>query len=219
MKITTLMPPFPVMQFRTVDDSLRGGLSQSYMSTHPYGMRFHGTLNYSVLGAGFASQYLDSKKARLGQESTTGTVSGSSWNFDNSDGIILTLYDSHEEKFSNVSGNIRQYQLNFYDTPEKKQSDGRNASRVSYEFAFEPKFQDDEYKIKIPFSKLKPFYRGRAVDKRPLDISSITGLSFMVRSNFTKQGGDFSIVISDVSTYKEDRWSLWACIFGRPPKL
>lgn len=59
-------------------------------------------------------------------------------------------------------------------------------------------------RIDIEWSQFKPHYRGREIPRdderwRPLDTEGIYELSFMCRSGFGKQQGDFGVIIEGVS--------------------
>lgn len=74
--------------------------------------------------------------------------------------------------------------------------DGREQSTISYEYDFSAA---GNYSIFVPWSELKPTYRGKEKnDAPPLNTKSIKRWSFMMRSFFGGQEGDFSVEIKSV---------------------
>ena len=74
--------------------------------------------------------------------------------------------------------------------------DGREQSTISYEYDFSAA---GNYSVFVPWSELKPTYRGKEKnDAPPLKTESIKRWSFMMRSFFGDQEGDFSVEIKSV---------------------
>lgn len=74
--------------------------------------------------------------------------------------------------------------------------DGREQSTVSYEYDFSAA---GSCSVFIPWSELKPTYRGKEKDDAPpLNTKSVKRWSFMMRSFFGSQEGDFSVEIKSV---------------------
>jgi len=75
-------------------------------------------------------------------------------------------------------------------------ADGREQSTISYEYDFSA---IGNYSVFVPWSELKPTYRGKEKnDAPPLDTKGIKRWSFMMRSFFGDQEGDFSVEIKAV---------------------
>lgn len=74
--------------------------------------------------------------------------------------------------------------------------DGREQSTISYEYDFSAA---GNYSVFVPWSELKPTYRGKEKnDAPPLNTKSVKRWSFMMRSFFGTQEGDFSVEIRSV---------------------
>lgn len=74
--------------------------------------------------------------------------------------------------------------------------DGREQSTISYEYDFSAA---GNYSVFVPWSELKPTYRGKEKDDAPpLNTKSVKRWSFMMRSFFGTQEGDFSVEITSV---------------------
>lgn len=74
--------------------------------------------------------------------------------------------------------------------------DGREQSTISYEYDFSAA---GNYSVFVPWSELKPTYRGKEKDDAPpLNAKSVKRWSFMMRSFFGTQEGDFSVEIKSV---------------------
>ncbi|KAL9051423.1 MAG: hypothetical protein Q9162_006030 [Coniocarpon cinnabarinum] len=153
---------------------------------------FYGTLDIETLGgAGFASQ-------RTANDSLS---------------LDLAEYDGIQ--LSIAGADTKRYTLILKDSLLPRGDDGREQASVSYEYDFRVQFPfgtGQEMVIRIPFAEFEPTYRGRKQDNaKPLDTRSIKRLSFMVRSFFGSQKGDFSFAISQISAYKghRDIWRGW----------
>ncbi|BFZ62966.1 hypothetical protein YB2330_004078 [Saitoella coloradoensis] len=160
------------------DDRVRGGSSQSYLepSSDLTKATFRGHLDTQTLGgAGFASQR------------TTST--DKTWDASPYDGIELIL----------ARGDGKRYTLVIKTDLPAKRPDGRDESTVSYEYTFLAHDSKEEQVIFIPWDAFKPYYRGKPKgDAANLDLKAIKRWSFMCRSFFAEQEGDFEIVIKTV---------------------
>lgn len=75
-------------------------------------------------------------------------------------------------------------------------ADGREQSTISYEYDFSAA---GSYSVFVPWNELKPTYRGKEKnDAPPLNIGGIKRWSFMMRSFFGDQEGDFLVEIKSV---------------------
>lgn len=80
-------------------------------------------------------------------------------------------------------------------------SDGREQSTISYEYDFSAAGNSS---IFVPWSELKPTYRGKEKsDAAPLNTKSVKRWSFMMRSFFGDQEGDFSVEIKSVKAVSQ----------------
>jgi len=160
------------------DDRVRGGKSQSYLDIKGSTACFHGNLDIKTLGgAGFASQR------------TTGD--DRSWDLSAYDGIHLDVGKDDGKRYTFV---LKDEILPLMD-------DGREQSTISYEYDFSA---SGNYYVFIPWAELKPTYRGKEKeDAPPLDTKSIKRWSFMMRSFFGSQEGDFSVEIKSVKAVSQ----------------
>ncbi|OHE94522.1 complex I intermediate-associated protein 30 [Colletotrichum orchidophilum] len=197
------------------DDRVRGGKSQSHLHCEsPEKAEFFGDLDITALGgAGFASQR------------TLGTLE---LDLSQYDGLVVKVLKSDSKK----------YTLTIKDELLPPREDGRDQSTISWEFDFVPEAGE----VKIPWEHFKPTYRGRdKPDVKPLDVTNIKRISFMMRSFFGTQAGDFSLTVaylgafsnrpvssdSDISFQKEhlapsatakvSSWLGWICGWERRP--
>ncbi|CAN8098478.1 unnamed protein product [Discula destructiva] len=184
--------PWDASQFTASDDRVRGGQSQSYLTVSAAGgaeAEFSGTLDIKTLGgAGFASQR---------------TVDGlPAWDLSGYDALVLHV----------ARGDANKYTVTLKDEVLPRRPDGREQSTVSWEYDFVVGGAEKEEeaggtaaessgrKLVIPFADFEPTYRGRAKpDAEPLDLKNVQRISFMMRSFFGTQEGDFSIVFKSVS--------------------
>ncbi|KAJ8113753.1 hypothetical protein OPT61_g4187 [Boeremia exigua] len=155
------------------DDRVRGGKSQSYLDIKGSTACFHGNLDIKTLGgAGFASQR------------TTGD--DRTWDLSAFDGIHLDVGKDDGKRYTFV----------LKDKILPPMADGREQSTISYEYDFSAA---GNYSIFVPWSELKPTYRGKAKsDAPPLNTKSVKRWSFMMRSFFGDQEGDFAVEIKSV---------------------
>lgn len=168
--------PWDLKAWTDSDDRVRGGKSQSYLTASPEGARFHGNLDITALGgAGFASQR---------------TVGILNLNVSEYDGLVLAVAEADADK---------RFTLTLKDEVLPKRDDGRDQSSISWEYDFTATPGRD---VVIRWSDLKPTYRGRPKpDAKPLDTAGIKRVSFMMRSFFGDQQGDFSLVIRHVAAF------------------
>ncbi|KAF7553172.1 hypothetical protein G7Z17_g3835 [Cylindrodendrum hubeiense] len=171
--------PWDAATWTSSDDRVRGGSSISYLTvTDPERARFHGHLDTTTLGgAGFASQR---------------TVGVLALDLSEYAGLVLCLGGG-------ASGH--KYTLTLKDTIPGDRGDGRDQAGLSWETDFEaPKEGGD---IQLPWDKFRATYRGRdKPDAEPLDLTSIKRVSFMMRSFFGTQDGDFELVIHAIAAKK-----------------
>jgi len=173
--------PWSPLDWTSSDDRVRGGSSISELSCNPTSPTaiFHGNLDIKTLGgAGFASQR------------TTGE--DRNWDLSKYEGLILDIAKSDE----------KQYTLTLKDELLPKSSNGREQSTVSWEYDF--KVESDGAKVYVYWDDFKPTYRGREKkDAKPLDLQHVKRISFMMRSFFGSQEGDFSLSITSVSAFSK----------------
>ncbi|KAL2274114.1 hypothetical protein FJTKL_03657 [Diaporthe vaccinii] len=194
--------PWDASQFTASDDRVRGGKSQSYLTVIPAPApsasssqaEFSGHLDITALGgAGFASQR------------TADGMPG--WDVSGYDALVLDV----------ARADSRKYTLTLKDEVLPRRPDGRDQSTVSWEYDF---FVGDgeggtaagggstagSTRLVIPFEEFKPTYRGKPKpDAEPLDLKNVKRVSFMMRSFFGTQEGDFSIVFNSVAVEKRDK--------------
>lgn len=212
--------------FKQVDDSVRGGSSQSHVALTPGGsnrLKFSGFLDTTTLGgAGFASQqYTPPAGSHVFPIQLTA---------DQYQGLELHIWiptPTHAHKpagpttaTSNTTEGkpggggrapVSSYTLNLYTTEQKRRPDGRAESRLSYEWNFQPgkhhtsqptSSSDGHIDIvRSKWSGFKATYRGRPQPDAPeLRPEEIKAWSLMARSDFGEQSGEFSLEVD----------SLWA---------
>ncbi|GAA5879618.1 hypothetical protein JCM8547_003549 [Rhodosporidiobolus lusitaniae] len=220
--------PWPA--FEAVNDSIRGGKSTSSWTVGAGNVaRFSGHLDIIALGgAGFASQSTTfTPRLSLNPRGSPGL---------HLTFIPPTLPLTSEKNTLSLLPPYEPYRyvlLLKNDKPERRE-DGRRESVVVYEWElnvkeFEEvrvggkrgdgrKKEEDEEKllsgkekeavtVLARWGKFKPHYRGKEKpDAEPLDPSSIYELSFMCRSNFGDQAGDFSLdIVSLAEAPKEGK--------------
>jgi hypothetical protein len=84
----------------------------------------------------------------------------------------------------------------------EKRPDGRDVSTLLYEYSFDT--TEGGMKKHIKWNEFKPMYRGRPKDDAAeLNAAGIRRWSFMIRSFFDQQHGEFSMSIRSVCTYQE----------------
>jgi Complex I intermediate-associated protein 30 (CIA30) len=98
----------------------------------------------------------------------------------------------------------KQYTLTVSNEIAEKRPDGRDASTIVYEYSFETISAEPMRKY-AQWNEFKPMYRGKPNEGAPeLDLSRIRRWSFMIRSFFDKQRGDFNIGIRRISAVQGD---------------
>ncbi|KAL0934218.1 complex I intermediate-associated protein 30 [Colletotrichum truncatum] len=155
------------------DDRVRGGKSQSHLHCEsPEKAQFFGHLDITTLGgAGFASQR------------TVGTLRLDLRQYD---GLVLKVLKSDSKK----------YTLTLKDEILPPREDGRDQSTISWEYDF----ISEAGEVTILWDNFKPTYRGKPKpDAKPLDLSNIKRISFMMRSFFGEQQGDFNLTIAHLA--------------------
>ncbi|ORY57403.1 complex I intermediate-associated protein 30-domain-containing protein [Leucosporidium creatinivorum] len=180
--------------FGPVNDTVRGGASTSQWKVldESNRARFSGHLDISALGgAGFASQSTAFKP----------TLSLSPHDFS---GLAITLsVPSHIPQ-----GHPSAFVLTLKNDIPGRRQDGRRESVLSYEMAFDLRElageKDREVEIVAEWKDFKATYRGREdKEAKPLNSEKIEELSFMCRSNFGAQHGDFSLDIVSLAAVRE----------------
>ncbi|KAK0385182.1 hypothetical protein NLU13_7660 [Sarocladium strictum] len=167
------------------DDRVRGGSSSSHLTVErsssccPEFARFSGHLDTSTLGgAGFASQR------------TKGEL-----DLDLSEAVGLCI--------SVCKSDGKRYLLTLKDEIPGQRDDGREMSGITWEADFTADESTETSQAKevfLPWNAFKATYRGRSKDDaKPLNLKSIKRVSFMMRSFFDEQKGDFSIDIASVA--------------------
>jgi hypothetical protein len=173
--------PWDLKDWTSSDDRVRGGASTSFLDAHSNNpiATFVGHLDITALGgAGFASQR---------------TTNDTAWDLSNYDGLELDIEKSDGKR----------YVVTIKDEIMPKRGDGREQSTVSWEFDF--KIADGQgERVFIPWSALKPTYRGREKkDAEPLKIKDVQRISFMMRSFFGEQQGNFQLGIRSVAAVQK----------------
>ncbi|RAK91786.1 CIA30 family protein [Aspergillus costaricaensis CBS 115574] len=155
------------------DDRVRGGSSQSHLTTNDdtNTVTFHGNLDIKTLGgAGFASQHT---------ASTTDL-----WDLSSYAGLELSIPKSDGHT----------YTLNLRDELQDPRPDGRQRSGLVWEAKF--KVEKGQTKVKLGWKEFRPTYRGREVHMgRPLILAGVKQFGIMIRSFFGEQEGDFELEI------------------------
>ncbi|BGP28176.1 NADH:ubiquinone oxidoreductase intermediate-associated protein 30 [Rhodotorula toruloides] len=201
--------PAPWPAFTAVNDSIRGGSSTSSFTVDPETnvATFAGHLDYTTLGgAGFASQSTTFEPTRLSLPRS------------NTSGLFLTFLPPLSPPSPKTP---THFTLNIKDKRPERRPDGRRESVTVYEYEldvedyrdnglFDEKEEGDLEKgerrarrsvtVLAKWEEFKPFYRGKPKeDAATLDPSAIYELSFMCRSNFGQQQGDFTLDIVSLS--------------------
>lgn len=155
-RLTIAHSPWDSSLWTDSDDRVRGGKSQSHLHCEsPERAEFFGNLDITALGgAGFASQR------------TLGTLH-----------LDLSQYDGLIVKV--LKCDAKKYTLTIKDEILPPREDGRDQSTISWEYDF---VSEAGGEVKIMWDDLKPTYRGKPKpDTKPLDVSSIKRISFMMR--------------------------------------
>lgn len=179
-----IFPPFKKEDFKTVDDRIRGGSSESKITVSEDGKSiiFYGTLDSRTLGgAGFASQSVE---------------------FDNPLNYPQSKYDGIVIDIANVDTfGPHTFALNLKTTEPSYRDDGRRQSSIVYESDFTI---EKPQSLWLEWDSFKPTYRGKPAEDAPaLDTTHITEISLMCRSHFQKvANGPFHIKITSLKAYK-----------------
>ena len=100
----------------------------------------------------------------------------------------------------------KQYTLTVSNEIAEKRLDGRDQSTLLYEYSFET--TKGPLKKYLKWDEFKPMYRGKPKEDAPgLDLGNIRRWSFMIRSFFDKQYGEFSMTINCVCAFEEEKGS------------
>jgi hypothetical protein len=84
----------------------------------------------------------------------------------------------------------------------EKRPDGRDASTLLYEYSFDT--TESRMRKHIKWNEFVPMYRGKPKDDAAeLNAAGIRRWSFMIRSFFDQQHGEFSMSIRSVCAYQE----------------
>ncbi|GAA6009488.1 hypothetical protein JCM10207_003800 [Rhodosporidiobolus poonsookiae] len=219
--------PWPT--FTAVDDSIRGGKSTSHWEVGSDNIaKFSGNLDITALGgAGFASRSSTFSPRLSFSPSRTA-------------GLLLTFVPptlptpSTRDMLSVLPPHTpHRYTLNLKNDEPPHRPDGRRESVTVYEWEldvrdYEPyvprgvKEVDEEkgekgsgeVTVLARWEDFKATYRGKdKLDARPLDPSSIYELSFMCRSNFGNQAGDFALdIVSLAEAPRDGRLRQWLAL-------
>jgi hypothetical protein len=96
----------------------------------------------------------------------------------------------------------KRYTITVSNEIAAKRPDGRDQSTILYEYSFDP--EHGPYRRYVKWDEFKPFYRGKPKEDAPgLDIGCIRRWSFMIRSFFDRQHGEFRVAINCVCAYRE----------------
>ncbi|KAJ1555889.1 hypothetical protein HK096_001553, partial [Nowakowskiella sp. JEL0078] len=158
-------------RWSAVDDRVRGGRSQSYLTaTPPKAVVFSGSLDTTALGgAGFASH-----------RTAPGLLATLNADFSNARGLEVFI----------VAGDLKTYALNFSCKELTTRPDGRVESAIE----FKANFQGEMGVVRIAWDDFLAYYRGRKVegDNVPcFEPGNVKSLSIMCQSYFDAQKGDF----------------------------
>ncbi|KAL8293749.1 hypothetical protein RQP46_000450 [Phenoliferia psychrophenolica] len=216
------LPSRPWPTFRPINDQVRGGSSTSAFTPSPLTQTaiFDGHLDTKTLGgAGFASQCA-TFHPRLSFPSPP------------SRGLALTLV----RPASFPSGQPTSFVISLKNERPELREDGRRESVMSYEWQFDLReLPEGIVEIEAAWKDFKPTYRGRE-DKEAADfdpkslyeyaagLRGLVGwrlnppprnrLSFMCRSNFDTQSGDFKLEIVSLGIVtgpaSTTAWGGWA---------
>jgi len=183
--------PWNVENWQEVSDTVRGGRSQATLkyinpSAPSDGVSFEGNLDSQTLGgAGFASQVYRHPLSLPDMENESHRYSA----------FILELDPLQQDQHW-----LRTFTFGVRDAPLGPP----NESAVIYQYDFTlSSLQksnlsklDQLVKIKIPFNRLVPTFRGRPKpDEKPFNPTQTSPITFMARSFFNHQSGPFHLNI------------------------
>ncbi|KAH9907355.1 CIA30 family protein [Xylariomycetidae sp. FL2044] len=178
--------PWDTNSWVASDDRVRGGKSQSHLTSSPGSAAcFHGELDITALGgAGFASQR---------------SPDSMSWDLSDCQGLRLKV----------KQGDGKKYTLILKDGILPKRPDGREQSTVSWEYDFtassssassSSSSSSGAAELDIRWTEFKPTYRGKPKsDAEPLKLEAIKRLSIMMRSFFGEQEGPFRLQLEYIA--------------------
>ncbi|SGY97559.1 BQ5605_C035g11413 [Microbotryum silenes-dioicae] len=199
-------PNHPWPKFDAVDDRVRGGVSTSNFTirkephSHTIGV-FSGHLDIMALkDVGFASQstvFNNTKPLLLPRLCYSG--------------LLLTILRPSDEVSVTTTpittkkpSKPKSFVLTLKSSPPVTRPDGTRVAGISYEYAFTlGDFDGKEKQIQMEWDGFTATYRGRP-DKKfaKLDPNKLYELSFMCRSNFGEQAGDFELKILELAALK-----------------
>lgn len=204
-RLTSSREPWLRTPWSTVDDRVRGGASQSFLTSLPNeAVRFHGHLDTSTLGgAGFASQFSPLEAAPQAFDPSISSGNDRRWD--------LSAWDGIEIDISKSDGKV--YTLIFKDEVlADKREDGREKAGINWEVDIEmagnrisaEKDENSEAKkVFVPWNEFKATYRGKPKDDTEgLKTASIRRVGLMMRSYFGRQEGDFSLDLKSLAARK-----------------
>jgi len=218
-----LFPPWDLERWRQVDDSIRGGGSESvFTNWWRDSLGRHGVTFGGVLGACPLLLYniwLVLTHECSADTTTLGGAGFASQRF---------TYDQPLNLERN-SSNIRAHGLRLHIHPlplradcphmftltlKTSSPDKRTRSQLTYEAKFEAPIPGGvsipTYTVTIdfPFAKFEPYYRGRKVEKgdprwQKLDLRQVWEVGVMCRSGFGQQSGMFALVLFGIDVVLE----------------
>ena len=149
--------PFVPPSWKTTDDRVRGGSSQSYLSPlADNGASFRGILDIKTLGgAGFASQF---SPVNIDDEGSQGIKEGVSEKTTSDEVWDLSIYDGIEIDIGEGDGKVYTLILRDDKCPGKRE-DRREKAGINWEVEFEA--QGDGGKVWKPWKDFKATYRGK----------------------------------------------------------
>ncbi|KAI4265989.1 MAG: hypothetical protein L6R38_009028 [Xanthoria sp. 2 TBL-2021] len=182
------------------DDRVRGGSSRSSLSVLPSNCAlFEGYLDIETLGgAGFASQFQYPASENEGSKSSNDGV----WDLSAYEGIELDVGASDGKVYTLILKD---------EEAQDKRDDGREKAGLNWEADFRankgsqgPAGEEVVRKnVWIPWSDLKPTYRGKKKDDAGLfKPGEIRRIGFMMRSFFGTQQGDFRLELRSITARK-----------------
>ena len=170
------------MTWHAVDDRVRGGSSQSYLTSADNGSSngsaiFSGTLDTQTLGgAGFASQSTIVKSNSTSSDEDDSEAA--TWDLEDYDGLRVVV----------GKGDTKKYTLTLKDEIPGKREDGREKSGVSWESVFDgpggkgERMEEAGKEVWMPWSGFEATYRGRPKeDPEPLKKGCIRQFGLMMR--------------------------------------
>ena len=171
--------PFVPPPWRTADDRVRGGSSQSYLSVLPMNrVRFHGKLDIQTLGgAGFASQFNTAANFAR-SDSIVEAPDGARIN---DDWIVcdLSKYDGICIGYGQNDGKVYTFIIKD-ETPNSKREDGREKAGINWEIDI--KAERNGGTVRRCWGDFKAFYRGKERnDAGQLRSNQVMEIGIMMR--------------------------------------